>query len=88
MARAKYGGMVQVDLICNMCGVKCPTGAWLSVGKVYEGHFSANRTNEDTKWSADLCPECQEIVASFIQDIAAEKNGRGVEKFYRDPMGQ
>ena len=77
-----------MDLVCNMCGARCPTGAWLSEGRVYEGHFSANRTNDDMKWSADLCPDCQETVSEFIQDIAKEKNAIGVEKFYSDPMGQ
>ena len=88
MKKTKYGETVQIDLICNMCGARCPMSAFISSGKPYEGHFSANRFDEDMMWSADLCPECQEDVGGFIEDIAAEKNAKGLEKTYKDPMGQ
>ena len=69
--------------ICARCDKKVHFG---TVGKVYEGRFWANRTNDDQRWEANLCPQCQEDVSDFI-DATKSPNATGVKKLYKDPMG-
>lgn len=68
---------------CSMCHGKLYFG---TVGKVYEGRFWANRTNQDTIWWANLCQECQPKVKDFI-NANKTAEATGVREWHEDPMG-
>jgi len=68
---------------CSMCFGKTYYG---TVGRVYEGRFSAQRTNESMVWFANLCEECQVKVRDFINENKTDA-ATGVSEYYRDPMG-
>ena len=68
---------------CSMCFGKTSFG---TMGKVYEGRFSAQRTNDDMVWFANLCEDCQVKVRDFINENKTD-DATGVREYYKDPMG-
>ena len=75
--------MGNARVTCSMCCAKTHYG---TVGRVYEGRFTANRTNHDMVWWANLCQDCQVRVRDFINENKSE-DATGVFEYYRDPMG-